>query len=43
MANVMVAINYSLVVDVGEASGLDHVITHNGAKVLECLHMDDIW
>jgi hypothetical protein len=30
-------------VDVGETSGLDHVITHNGAEVLECLCKDGIW
>jgi hypothetical protein len=29
--------------DVGKGSGVDIVVTHNGAKVLECLCGDNIW
>jgi hypothetical protein len=36
-------INQSLVMDVGETSGLDLIITHNGVEVFECLCGDDIW
>ncbi len=43
VANATILINQSLIVDVGETSGLDPIITHNGAKVLECLCGDDIW
>jgi hypothetical protein len=31
------------VVDVGEASDPNPIITHNGAEVLECLYGDGIW
>jgi hypothetical protein len=43
VVNAIVPINQSLVVDKGEISSPDPVITHNGAKILECLCGDDIW
>jgi hypothetical protein len=43
VANLMTSINQSLVVDVGETNGPNPIITHNGAKVLECLRGDNIW
>jgi len=36
-------INQSLVMGVGETSGFDPIITHNGVEVFECLCGDDIW
>jgi hypothetical protein len=42
MANAMVLINQLSIINVGEGSGDDLVITHNGAKVLECLYGDGI-
>jgi hypothetical protein len=43
VANAMAPINQLLTMDMGETSGLDFVITDNGADVLECLCGDDIW
>jgi len=43
VANAMIIINQQLVVDVGEGSGTNLVVTHNGVEVLECLCGDDIW
>jgi len=42
VANPTTPINESSVVDVGETNDPDAIITHNGAKVLECLYGDDI-
>ncbi len=39
----MIPINQLSTVDVGETSGLDPIITHNGVEVFECLYGDDIW
>jgi len=38
----MAPINQSLVIDVGKGNNIDLVVTHNGAKVLECLYGDGI-
>jgi len=43
MANATTPINQSLIVDVGKISGLMHVVTHNGAEVLDCLCGEGIW
>ncbi len=43
MANVTTLINQLLIVDVGETSGPNPIITHNGAEVLEHLCGDNIW
>jgi hypothetical protein len=43
VANATTLINKLSIVDVGETNGLDHVISHNGAEVLECLCGDGIW
>jgi hypothetical protein len=43
VANATIAINELLVVDMGETTGPDPIITHNGVEVLECLCGDDIW
>jgi hypothetical protein len=43
VANAMIIINQQLVVDVGEGSSTNLVVTHNGVEVLECLCGDDIW
>ncbi len=43
VANVMTPINESSIVDVGDISDLNPIITQNGAKVFECLCGDDIW
>jgi len=42
VANATTLINLPLAMDVWETSSLDHVTTHNGPKVLECLCGDDI-
>jgi hypothetical protein len=42
MSNAMALINHSLVVDVGEGSGAETIVTHNGVEVLECLYGDGI-
>jgi hypothetical protein len=42
VASATTLINYSSIVDVGKASGLDPIITHNGVQVLECLCGDNI-
>jgi hypothetical protein len=43
MANATAPINQSSIVDVGEASRLDPVITHNGVEVFKCFYGDDVW
>jgi len=43
MVNATTPINHSSIVDVGEGNGVNLVVTHNDAKVLECLYGDDIW
>ncbi len=43
VVNLMTSVNRSSIVDVGETSDPDFVITHNGVEVLECLCGDDIW
>jgi hypothetical protein len=42
-ANAMTLINQLSVVDVGEGSNADPIVTHNGVEVLECLCGDGIW
>ncbi len=43
VANATSPINQLLAVDMGETSGLDPIITHNGVEVLECFYGDKIW
>jgi hypothetical protein len=43
VANATIAINQLLVVDMGETTCPDPIITQNGVEVLECLCGDDIW
>ncbi len=31
------------VVDVGEGNNTNPIVTHNGAKIFECLYGDDVW
>ncbi len=42
VANATTLINWLSVVDAGETNGPDHVITHSGVEVFECLYGDDI-
>jgi hypothetical protein len=43
VANATTPINRLSIVDGGEASKPNHVITHNGAEVFKCFYGDDVW